>query len=134
MSGHARWLAGAATAVVSVVLAVTVPASWWGVTFVIGVVVALLAARRVVPAAYAAHWTHTTVTVTLIAAVVGLSYAFEVGPWGPRRGLYLPVVVVAALAGIGSFLSTPGGRRVERYSSRGQNEDAHGNALRRDPR
>ncbi|HVF03497.1 MAG TPA: hypothetical protein VNA20_01535 [Frankiaceae bacterium] len=129
-----RWLPGAAVAVASVVLAVAEPASWWGVTFVAGVLAALLAARPVVRPSYAAGWTRTTVTVTCLAAVAGVTYAFEVGPWGPRPAVYAPVLLVAALVGVGRFASTPGGRRLDRYGSRRQQEDAHGHALRRYPR
>ena len=132
--GRLGWVPGAVIAVGSAVLAVVAPASWWGVTFAVGVLAALLGARSAVRPSYAANWTHTTVLVTLIAAVVGFAYAFEVSPWGPRRGLYLPVVTVAALAGLASVISTPGGRRVERYSSHRQNENAHGHAMRQDPR
>lgn len=132
--GHTGWLAGAAVAVGSLALAVLAPASWWGVTFVVGVLAALLAARPVVPAAYALSWTRTTVLLTLIAAVPGIVYAFEVGPWGPRPRLYAPVVFVVALVGVASFVSTPGGRRNVGGTGGGQHERAHRNALRQDPR
>ena len=132
--GHARWIPGAAGAVASVVLAVVVPASWWGVTFVASVLAALVGARPVVPAAYAAGWTRTTVLGTLLAAVPGAIYAFQVGPWGPRPAVYGTVVLVAALVGMGAFASTPGGRRTDTITSSRQQESAHRNALRRDPR
>jgi hypothetical protein len=121
-------------ALVSVVLAVAAPESWWGLTFVAGVLAALLAARAVVPEVYAAGWTRTVVLLTAVAAVAGVTYAFEVGPWGPRPRLYVPVVFVAALVGVGAFASTPGGRRLGRLTSHRQDEAAHRNALRQDPR
>ena len=133
--GRKGWVPGAAVAVVSVVLAVAAPASWWGVTFVLGFLAALLGARAAVPASYAANWTRTTVLLTLVAAVVGLAYAFEVGPWGPRRGVYVPVVLVAALVGMASLVSTPGaGRGGTRRTTYRQDEDAHRYALHQDPR
>lgn len=137
MSGQsrpARWLPGVAGAVASVVLAVVAPASWWGVTFVVSVLAALLGARPVVPASYAANWRRTTMLGTLLAAVPGVIYAFEVGPWGPRPAVYVPVVLVAALAGIGAFAGTPGGRRTDAFTTPRQREDAHNYALRQDPR
>jgi hypothetical protein len=83
MSRHVRWLAGAVIALVSAALAVLAPASWWGVTFALGVVAAMVAARPVVRASYAPGWTRSTVLVGAGAAMAGAAYAFAVEPFGP---------------------------------------------------
>ena len=101
---HLGWVGGAAVALGSVVLAVTVPSSWWGASFVLGVLGALLAARAVVPESYHRGWTRGVVLVTLAAACAGGAYAFAVEPWGPvpqvawTLGILLFTVAVASVA------------------------------------
>ena len=117
LGGHVVWLAGALLAVVSVVLAVVVPASWWGATFALGVAVALVGARGHVSAAYAAGWTRTIIVGTLLAVGIGVVYASATGPWGPNPSVYVPVaflLVVAALATVAdTALARCGGRLTD---------------------
>jgi hypothetical protein len=111
---HLRWLAGAAVAVLAVVLAVVTPSSPWGALFAVGVCAAMVAARPVVRASYAPGWTRSVVVVTAGAVCAGGCYAFSVGPWGPLPVVAIPlgVVLVLGMASTVADAMPSGGRRA----------------------
>jgi hypothetical protein len=124
---HARWLGGAVVAATSVVLAVVVPASWWGATFVAGVLVAMVGLRPLVSAAYAPGWTRSTVIVVGGAVCAGGCYAFAAEPWGPVPQIAWPLGAVLVLGLLATcadaaqtgVLNARGGAYANKMSRRG---------------
>jgi hypothetical protein len=94
MSRHAGWVAAAVVVLASVVLGLVAPASWWGVTFVVGLAALMVLLRGVVPESYRPGWTRSTVIVLLLALCGGGSYAFGMEPWGPVPRVAGPLFVL----------------------------------------